>query len=504
MARKVVTVTPSQKRTRRERTDFSRQVRDLASVDEVTKTTTTGLPAGAAPGPLGPSGLQGGYWNLFPAVVPAHQTTSLGLAGIYPFVADTGIGEKGPILGVDLNADSLWHYSPWDLYFEEGPRGTQTTNLLVLGGYGAGKSGTIKQLCVRSLAFGRQVVVPSDSKGEWVRVAEAVGGTVIRLGGGNTQSRLNPLDAGPRRSGSTEDEHAQIVQDRRVNTLLSLIEATLKGQPPLNPMETSAIMWALRTAITETNDNPTIAAVYRQLNIARQGSSKHSEELTTNGERAMYVLQRFVIGDLRGLFEEASTVRFDDEAPMVVVDTSELFARGELVAQLTQICTSAWIQAVISDLAAKRTRYLVREEGWRDMASKSALETYRTWLKLSRHYGVANIVILHKFSDFDAVGEEGSAERALAYSMAGDIENKFIFRTTAQEVPELERRLHLPATHAQAATGLRAGVFLAYVGLYSYMVDAFATSTPWEVDLFTTDSAIAATRNPIVEAGEPL
>jgi len=495
MARKVVTITPPHSRTRAERAHDNRRVRELAAAgDAGTLATTPGLPLAAAPGPLGPSALRGGYWNLLPAVVPAHQATSLGLAGIYPFVADSGIGNLGPILGVDLNADGLWHYSPWDLYFDQGPRGTQTTNLLVLGGYGAGKSGTIKQLCVRSLAFGRQVVVPSDSKGEWVKVAEAVGGTVIRLGGNHTEARLNPLDAGPRRAGSSDDEHTQLVHDRRVGTLLSLIEATLKGQVPLNPMETSAIMWALRKSISDTEDNPTIAGVYGELMKARSGETPHLQEISVNGERALYVLQRFVIGDLRGLFEGESTVAFDDESPMVVVDTSELFARGDLVAQLTQICTSAWIQAVISDLAAKRTRYLVREEGWRDMASKSALETYRTWLKLSRHYGVANIVILHKFSDFDAVGEEGSAERALAYSMAGDIENKFIFRTTAQEVGELERRLHLPKAHAEVATSLRAGVFLAYVGLYVYMVDAFATSTPWEVDLFTTDSALAAGR----------
>ena len=211
-----------------------------------------------------------------------------------------------------------------------------------------------------------------------------------------------------------------------------------------------------------------------------------------NSKRARYVLKRFVDGDLQGLFETHSTVVFDSDSPMVVVDTSELFARGELVAQLTQQCTSAWIQAVISDRAANRTRYVVREEGWRDMASLAALQMYQQWLKLSRHYGISNIIILHKFSDFDAVGEEGSAERALAYSIASDIENKFIFRVNQQEEDNLVRRLKMSAPHAALARRLRSGCFIGYVGLYSYMVDAFATSTDWEYELFKTDDAIEA------------
>lgn len=126
------------------------------------------------------------------------------------------------------------------------------------------------------------------------------------------------------------------------------------------------------------------------------------------------------------------------------------------------------------------------------MASEQALRTFQQWLKLSRHYGVSNIVILHKMSDFDAVGEEGSRERALAYSIAGDIENKFIFRQNTQEEDNLISRLKLSPAHARLAMTLQPGVFLAYVGRYSYVVDAFATSTPWEHELFQTDDAVEA------------
>jgi hypothetical protein len=290
----------------------------------------------------------------------------------------------------------------------------------------------------------------------------------------------------------SDQEHEQMVRDRRRTTLTSMIELTIKGQDPLTPMEHASISWALDAAIESTQDRPTLTDVHRHLDELDMQQSDAARKLYEHGERARYVLKRFVDGDLSGLFERESTVDFDPDAPMVVVDTSELFARGDLVAQLTQLCARAWIQAVISDRSARKTRYVVREEGWRDMTSLAALETYQQWLKLSRHYGISNILILHKFSDLDAVGEEGSAERALAYSIAADIENKFIFRVNQQEEDNLINRLKLPRQHAPVARRLRSGTFIAYVGLFSYVVDAFSTSTEWEYQLFKTDEAVEA------------
>lgn len=452
-------------------------------------TTTTGraeqrLPEPAVPGPFGPGLGRDGYWNLAGAGVPAHQATSQHLAGIYPFVADAGLGHRGPIVGVDMNADALWHFSPWEAYRDTTERGTFSTNILVLGAYRSGKSATVKTLVTRSLAFGHQVVVPSDPKGEWVTVANAIpGGRVIRLGGG-TNAHLNPLDRGPRRSDASDEQHEQMVRQRRIATLVSLIELALNGQR-LTAIEHAALHDALTRTIHTTSDHPTLRGIHHALGqIAVEDS-----DVAAGALQPRFVLRRFVDGDLSGLFEDESTVEFDQDAPIVVTDTSELFARGELAAQLTQICTTAWIQAVISDRAAHRTRYVVREEGWRDMTSLASLQMFQQWLKLSRHYGISNIVILHKMGDLDAVGDADSTERSLAYSIVGDIENKFIFRVNHQEQHALRTRLNLPAPHVEMARQLRKGEFLAYVGQYAYQVNCFATSTPWEYDLFATDDA---------------
>ncbi len=446
------------------------------------------LPEPAVSGPFGPGLIEGNYWNLAHPAIPPHQATSQHIAGIYPFVADAGLGSRGPIVGVDLNADALWHFSPWESYSDATERGSFSTNILVLGAYRAGKSAAVKTLVTRSIAFGHQAVVPSDAKGEWVIVADAIpGGRVIRLGDG-TAARLNPLDRGPRRSDATDDQHEQMVRQRRIATLIALVEMTL-GSTRLTAVEHAAMHEALARCISDTDDRPTLRGVYDQLGLM-VADTDGDFRLSDGAVQPRFVLRRFVDGDLSGLFEDESTVAFDQDAPIVVVDTSELFSRGELVAQLTQVCTTAWIQAVVSDRSARRTRYVIREEGWRDMTSLAALQMYQQWLKLSRHYGISNIVILHKMGDLDAVGDADSQERNLAYSIVGDIENKFIFRVNHQEQSSLTQRLNLPIPHVEMARQLGKGEFLAYVGQYAYLVDCFATSTEWEFDLFKTDDAV--------------
>jgi hypothetical protein len=488
MRRQALTFTPphESRQERRARREVIRQLERTVRPERSTRQERA-LPEAAAPGPFGPGLLSGGYWNLSPAYIPAHRATSQHLAGIYPFVADTGIGHSGPIVGIDLNADALWHFSPWDAYADTSDRGAFSTNVLVLGAYRSGKSAVVKTLATRSLAFGHQTVVPSDAKGEWVVVAEAVGGTVIRLGGGNA-TRLNPLDRGPRRTGSTDEQDDQMVRQRRAATLISLVELTVETGR-LSAAEHACIHLALERASAGSGE-PTLRKVHAELEALAGSRSRAEADLREAVAGPRYALRRFVDGDLSGLFEDASTVSFDENAPMVVVDTSELFARGDLVARLTQVCTTAWVQAVISDRDARRTRYLIREEGWRDMSSLPALQMYQQWLKLSRHYGISNIVILHKMGDLDAVGDAESQERSLAYSVVGDIENKFIFRTNTQAAPDLRTRLDLPPVHVDMARQLRQGQFIAYVGQHAYLVDAFATSTAWEHELFKTDDAV--------------
>ncbi|HPU02255.1 MAG TPA: hypothetical protein PLY47_00045 [Rhodoglobus sp.] len=491
MARHTLYVAPAEA-SRAERREFKKKIRQLEREErpEPVDKKELQLPEAAVPGLLGPGFIAGGYWNIGRpgAAVPTHEATSRHIAGMYPFVADSGNGHGGPVLAVDLNADGLFQYTPWDAYKDKSARGAFSTNIVVLGAYRAGKSGTIKTLVYRSIAFGHQGIVPSDSKGEWVALAEHVGGTVIRLGAGR-EERLNPLDRGPRRTGVTDEQHEKMVEQRRRTTLQSLVE-TAHGSP-IDAEENAALGLALDRAISTTDDHPTLREVHKQLGVIRSGEvDEKDSELIQAAKTPWWTLERFISGDLSGLFEDESTVSFDGDSPLVVVDTSELFARSDLVAQLTQVCTTAWVQAVISDKQSKRKRYLIREEGWRDMTNLKALQMYQQWLKLSRDYGIANIILLHKMGDLDAVGEANSKERNLAYSIINDIENKFLFRVNQQGKKALQEKLDLPASHVERIATLGRGQFVAYIGQFSYILDCFVTSTDEERSLFDTDSAM--------------
>src|SRR3546814_14484802 len=106
MTRKVVHITPAQQ-TRADRRARELEIR-TALRDASTQQNTRdkrGLPEAAVPGPFGPGLGNGGYWNLAPIRVQGPQATPQHLAGIYPVVADTGLGTRGPHVGGGLNPE---------------------------------------------------------------------------------------------------------------------------------------------------------------------------------------------------------------------------------------------------------------------------------------------------------------------------------------------------------------------------------------------------------------
>lgn len=115
-------------------------------------------------------------------------------AAAYPFLTESGLGHEGTYIGTDVFGSGAFSYDPWILY-EKGV--ISGPSIVVIGTVGTGKSMCGKSLVARSVTLGRKAAVASDPKGEWVPVAEALGGKVISVGPGKP-ARVNPLDAGPR------------------------------------------------------------------------------------------------------------------------------------------------------------------------------------------------------------------------------------------------------------------------------------------------------------------
>lgn len=241
--------------------------------------------------------------------LPRHQDTSATLAGAYPFLAEGGLGSDGVFVGQDLYSGGSFVYDPWVLY----ARGLITAPNLVLAGIvGSGKSSLAKSLYTRSIPFGRRVYVPGDPKGEHTAIAEAVGGRAIVLGHG-LAARLNPLDEGYRPAGMSEETWASTVAARRRDLIGALAETVLTR--PLTPLEHTAIDTAL-TGVVRSNDVPILPMIVEHI-LTPTEQADPDGRLAEDGRLVGHALRRLVAGDLAGLFDGPSTVRFDPSLPMI-------------------------------------------------------------------------------------------------------------------------------------------------------------------------------------------
>ena len=422
--------------------------------------------------------------------LPRHQDTSATLAGAYPFLAEGGLGSDGVFVGQDLYSGSSFVYDPWVLY----SRGLITAPNLVLAGIvGAGKSALAKSLYTRSIPFGRRVYVPGDPKGEHTAVAEAVGGRAIALGHGML-SRLNPLDEGHRPDGFDDVQWAAQVTARRRDLVGALAETVLDRR--LTPLEHTAIDVALADTV-RTADVPVLPMVVERL-LAPDTSADAHGRLSEDGRLVGHALRRLVAGDLAGLFDGPSTVQFDPTLPMVSLDLSRVTENATLISVL-MTCASAWMESALLDPNGGQ-RWVIYDEAWRLMSHPALLRRMDAHWRLARHYGIANMLIFHKLSDLDNVGDSGSAMRALASSLLANAETRVVYRQESDQLGSTAAALGLTGTEQSLLPTLGTGQGLWRIKDRSFVVQH--QLHPAELELFDT-SARASGRAPHLPDEQP-
>jgi len=438
-----------------------------AAAVRVERRATVFVPAAGEPGP---AALRTPGWLR----LPRHQDTSATLAGQYPFLAEGGLGSRGVFIGQDLYSGGSFVYDPWELYRQ----GAITApNVILAGIVGSGKSSLAKSLYTRSLPFGRRVYVPCDPKGEHTPVAEAVGGTAIVLGHG-LPARLNPLDEGHRPAGLTDQQWAATLASRR-RELLGALAETVLGRA-LSPLEHTAIDTAL-TDTVRTTAAPTLPMVVTRL-LTPEPSTDPDGRLAEDGRMAGHALRRLVGGDLAGLFDGPSTVRFDPQAPMISLDLSRVADNAALLSVL-MTCASAWMEAALMDPAGGK-RWMIYDEAWRLMAHPALLRRMDAQWRMARHYGIANMLIFHKLTDLDNVGDQGTAMRSLANSLLANAETRIIYRQESDQLDATAAALGLTGTEQQLLPGLGTGQGLWRIKDRSFIVQH--QLHPAELALFDT------------------
>ncbi|MGV1005944.1 MAG: ATP-binding protein [Candidatus Nanopelagicales bacterium] len=413
--------------------------------------STDYLPRGGEPGPAA-------LRSYRQFRVPPHQDTSATLQGAYPFLAEGGLGSQGVFVGQDMYSGGSFVYDPWVLY----QRGIITAPNLVLAGIvGSGKSALAKSLYTRSIPFGRRVYVPGDPKGEHTAVAEAVGGKAIILGHG-LRNRLNPLDEGYRPSGLSDPEWASTVASRRRDLIGALAETVLERA--LSPLEHTVIDVALQ-AVVASASVPILPMIVDRILTPDPGDD---ERLAEDGRLVGHALRRLVSGDLAGLFDGPSTVTFDPTLPMITLDLSRVVENSTLISVL-MTCSSAWMESALLDPNGGQ-RWVVYDEAWRLMSHPALLKRMDAHWRLARHYGIANLLIFHKLTDLDNVGDQGSAMRALANSLLANAESRIIYRQESDQIGTTGKTLGLTGTEQKLLPSLGTGQGLWRIKESSYVV----------------------------------
>jgi type IV secretory pathway VirB4 component len=439
-----------------------------------------------------------------PLRLPAHRASSATLAGAYPFLAGPRVPTDGVYVGQDAFSGGPFCFDPWTWY----ARGALTNpNVVLAGVIGQGKSALAKSLAVRSLPLGRRIYVPGDPKGEWAPVARRVGGTVIDLGGA-LATRLNPLDPGTRPSGVTAAAWATVVAARRRQLLASLL-ATVLGRS-LHPAEHTVLDVALTQAqqasgrpggsgtsgpvLTLTDVEAALSAPSRD---AARDAAMSADVLAAEARDTAHALRRLVRGDLAGLFDGPSTVTVDPYSPMVVLDLSRLGTDDDLLA-LAMTCASAWLEGAVA--GATGPRWIVYDEAWRLMRSLPLIRRMQAQWKLSRAQGIANLMIIHRLSDLDAVGDARSESRAVAAGLLADCSTRIVYRQETDQLAATARALGLTDTERDLLPHLPRGSGLWKIPGQSHVVHHRLHAE--EAVVYDTDSAMT---EPAIRTGpDPL
>jgi type IV secretory pathway VirB4 component len=410
--------------------------------------------------------------------VPAHPTTTAHLQGLYPFLAEAGLGGAGIYIGRDLFGGSFC-WDPWQLY---AAGLLSNPNLLIIGDIGSRKSTLVKTLLWRGLAFGRRFRV-TDPKGEYGPLAQACGASVIKQAPG-LGVILNPLDVP---AGTGAEEHVEQLAQRRLELLGAIAATTLDR--PLSPVETTGLELALAAIRTQIPTLPDVAAhlLEPEKSAARQAGMPYAEYRSATRDIALG-LRRLCTGDLAGMFDGPTSPNIDAGAQLLVLDLSAVYHRAAAALPLVMTCATAWLTG---GNHLPSPTFQVTEEAWATLGSLPLARAQRAAYKLARRDALCNIAVLHRLSDLSAAGAAGSEQVALARGLLEDAGTRVVFAQPPGEIRAARDLLGLTDTETDLLPHLPAGTALWKVGRdRSFIVQHRLADA--EMLLVDTDSAMRA------------
>src|SRR5690625_6659842 len=135
------------------------------------------------------------------------------------------------------------------------------------------------------------------------------------------------------------------------------------------------------------------------------------------------------------------------------------------------------------------------------MSHPALLKRMDAHWRLARHYGIANMLVFHKLTDLDNVGDQGSAMRALASSLLANAETRIIYRQESDQLGITAQTLALTGTEQKLLPGLGTGQGLWRIKDRSFVIQH--QLHPAEPDAFDTATRIITKSDKFIDADEP-
>lgn len=304
----------------------------------------------------------------------------------FPFTSADLTDNSGILYGVNMHNNGLVIFDRFNL---------ENANAVVFAKSGAGKSFTVKLEALRSMMLGAEILI-IDPENEYQKLADAVGGSYIRLSL-SSDTRINPFDL-PRVIDSDEADDALRANLVTLHGLFRLmlggsqIAASGQAMSALTPAEEADLDQALidtyaRVGITSDplthgSQPPTIAELYDTL--LHMGGT---------GPQLAQRLRKYTTGTFAGIFSQQSNI--DINNPMVVFNIRDLEDELRPVAMYI-VLSHIWnITRTI-----QKKRMLIVDEAWQLMKYDDSANFLFSLAKRARKYFLGLTTITQDVEDF--------------------------------------------------------------------------------------------------------
>lgn len=307
----------------------------------------------------------------------------------FPFTSADLTQNNGVLYGINMHNNGLVIFDRFSL---------ENANMVVFAKSGAGKSFTVKLEALRAMMLGADVLI-IDPENEYQKLAEAVGGTYVRLSL-NSDVRINPFEL-PRVIDSDEADDALRANLVTLHSLLRLMlggaSAQIQGggmamMPALNPVEEADLDQALidtyaRAGITSdplTHNSlpPTINELYDTL--LHMGGS---------GPQLAQRLRKYTTGTFAGIFSQQSNIDINNS--MVVFNIRDLEDELRPVAMYI-VLSHIWNRI----RTEQKKRMLIIDEAWQLMKYDDSANFMFSLAKRARKYYLGLTTISQDVEDF--------------------------------------------------------------------------------------------------------